>query len=124
MSLRYLGVDHILLAAPPGCEADARRFYGELLGWPEIPKPENLRKLGGVWFQCGPHQVHIGVENGFVASKKAHPAFHVKDVHALRAHLIEHGVTVIDDVERNDEGVGRFFVYDPFGNRLEFLEWL
>ena len=26
------GLDHVQLAAPPGCEAEARRFFGELLG--------------------------------------------------------------------------------------------
>lgn len=26
-----------------------------LLSWKEIPKPEILKKRGGVWFQCGTH---------------------------------------------------------------------
>jgi catechol 2,3-dioxygenase-like lactoylglutathione lyase family enzyme len=44
------GVDHVQVAAPPGCEAEARRFYGELLGLAEIAKPESLAAAGGVWF--------------------------------------------------------------------------
>lgn len=125
MSFQFIGIDHLLLAAPEGCETEARRFYGDVLGWPEIPKPEALKKLGGVWFQCGAHQVHIGVQRTeFVPSPKAHPAFHVRNVDALREHLIQQNIDVVDDTERSEEGVKRFFVRDPFGNRLEFLEWL
>ncbi len=58
MSYEYVGIDHIQLAAPEGCEQDARNFFADLLGWAEIPKPEILMKRGGIWFQCGSHQVH------------------------------------------------------------------
>ncbi|MET3293198.1 UNVERIFIED_CONTAM: catechol 2,3-dioxygenase-like lactoylglutathione lyase family enzyme [Brevibacillus sp. OAP136] len=124
MSFTFSGIDHIQLAAPEGCEAEARRFFNDLLGWPEIPKPEILRKRGGVWFQCGTHQVHIGVQKDFVPATKAHPAFHVEKIDQLRAYLLEKGLPVIDDDARKDEGVSRFYLNDPFGNRLEFLEWL
>ncbi|WP_135553011.1 VOC family protein [Paenibacillus cymbidii] len=123
MSFIFDGIDHVQLAAPEGCEQDARTFYADLLGWPEIPKPENLRKRGGVWFQCGIHQVHIGVQREFVAATKAHPAFHVQQVASLRDYLLQRNVTVIDDDARAEEGVQRFYLHDPFGNRLEFLEW-
>lgn len=111
------------MAAPEGCEPEARRFFAELLGWTEIPKPETLRKRGGVWFQCGAHQVHIGVQKDFVPAVKAHPAFFVKNVAGLRENLLQKDVQVIDDEARTDEGVRRFYLNDPFGNRLEFLEY-
>ena len=41
--MTVLGFDHVQLAYPPGCEAAARRFYGEVLGFTEIPKPEDMR---------------------------------------------------------------------------------
>jgi hypothetical protein len=47
-SLRYgrsvdiVALDHVQVAAPPGCEADARRLYGELLGLVELVKPAAL----------------------------------------------------------------------------------
>lgn len=124
MTVKFLGIDHVQLAAPVGCEAEARRFFADMLGWDEIPKPEPLRKRGGVWFQCGTHQVHIGIQNGFVPASKAHPAFHVQNLDALREKLLENDLQVIDDDVRADEGVKRFYTHDPFGNRLEFLEWL
>ncbi len=41
-----LGIDHAQLAAPPGCEAEARRFYGGLLGLAEVPKPPSVAGRG------------------------------------------------------------------------------
>ncbi len=69
------GIDHVQLAAPAGCEDDARAFFGELLGLDEIEKPEALRARGGAWFQVGAQQLHVGVEPGFAPARKAHPAF-------------------------------------------------
>ncbi|WP_440118802.1 VOC family protein [Paenibacillus sp. QZ-Y1] len=124
MSYHFYGLDHVQLAAPEGCEAEARNFFNKVLGWTEIPKPEMLKKRGGVWFQCGMHQVHIGVQKAFVPATKAHPAFHVQNLDALREELDRNHIQVIDDEARIDEGVKRFYIHDPFGNRLEFLEWL
>lgn len=124
MSHAFVGLDHVQLAAPEGGEGEARAFFNGVLGWAEVPKPEALRQRGGVWFQCGKHQVHIGVQPSFVPAKKAHPAFEVAGLDGLRAHLDRHHVRVIEDDARSEEGVRRFYAHDPFGNRLEFLEWL
>ncbi|MDF2726186.1 MAG: glyoxalase [Paenibacillus sp.] len=124
MAFHFNGIDHIQLAAPEGCEPAARHFFNQLLGWTEIAKPEPLQKRGGVWFQCGIHQVHIGVQKDFVPATKAHPAFQVQRLDELRDYLIQHDVHVSDDEARAEEGVKRFYISDPFGNRLEFLEWL
>ncbi|KOP65907.1 glyoxalase [Bacillus sp. FJAT-18019] len=124
MAFHFYGLDHVQLAAPEGCETEARHFYHNLLGWTEIPKPEILKKRGGVWFLCGTHQVHIGVQPDFVPATKAHPAFHVQNLDELREYLQQWDIPVIDDEARADEGVRRFYLNDPFGNRLEFLEWL
>ncbi len=89
--------DHLPLAAPKGCEAAAREFYGSILGLLEIEKLAALRARGGCWFQCGEQQLHIGVESGFRAAKKAHPAFAVADLDKLRQVLHAHVVKIIED---------------------------
>jgi membrane dipeptidase len=48
-AMAIVGLDHVQVAAPPGCEADARRFYGAVLDLPELPKPEALAARGGVF---------------------------------------------------------------------------
>ncbi|MDX6455126.1 MAG: hypothetical protein QOD48_1233, partial [Gaiellaceae bacterium] len=35
-------IDHVQLAAPPGCEEAAQRFFGAVLGLAELEKPEPL----------------------------------------------------------------------------------
>jgi len=115
------GIHHIQLCAPPNSEVEARRFYGDLLGMLEIAKPPELAKRGGVWFELGEgQQVHLGVEADFVAPRKAHPALSVAGLADLRAKLDAAGY-----VTESDElfiGYDRFYVRDPFGNRLEFVE--
>lgn len=122
MTIHFLGIDHVQLAAPEGCEKIARDFFSEVLGWKEIAKPERLKKRGGVWFQCGTHEVHIGVQTDFVPAEKAHPAFLVQHLDSLRERLKQYQIQVIDDDALADEEIHRFYVNDPFGNRLEFLE--
>src|SRR5262245_41862225 len=58
-------LDHVQLAMPAGREAEARAFYAGLLGIPERPKPANLLKRGGCWFEQGALKIHLGVEADF-----------------------------------------------------------
>jgi catechol 2,3-dioxygenase-like lactoylglutathione lyase family enzyme len=114
-------IDHVQLAAPAGCEAEARRFFGVLLGLTEVAKPPSLAARGGVWFALADgRQLHIGVERDFAPARKAHPAFAVDDLDALAARLAD----VLGDVQWDGElpGVRRFYAADPWGNRLEFVE--
>ena len=113
-------IDHVQLAMPTGGENAARGFYGELLGLPEVAKPANLASRGGAWFQAGSRQLHLGVERDFRPAKKAHPAFLVRDLDGLRQRLVAEGQAPQDDEPL--AGYRRFYLSDPFGNRLEFLE--
>jgi catechol 2,3-dioxygenase-like lactoylglutathione lyase family enzyme len=111
------GIDHVQVAAPPNCEREARAFYGGVLGLEELEKPEPLRSRGGVWFEVGRHQLHIGVQEDFQPATKAHPAFQVDSLDELAERLTLAGVAVHYD----DAVPGRFYTEDPWGNRLELL---
>ncbi|MDA0183997.1 VOC family protein [Solirubrobacter phytolaccae] len=119
--MAVIGLDHVQIAAPPGCEKAARRFYGELLGLAELPKPEPLRARGGVWFAVGAQQLHVGIEEPFQPALKAHPAFRVEAaaLDEVAARLQQAGTEVAWDHALAD--VRRFFVADPWGNRVELL---
>lgn len=116
-----LGLDHVQLAAPPGCEDDARRFFGGLLDLEEIEKPEPLRGRGGVWFRLGSHELHIGVEESFAPARKAHPALRVRgeELDVVAARLAAAGECV--DWDDSLPGRRRFYTADPWGNRIEIL---
>ncbi len=113
-------IAHVQVAMPAGGEELARWFYGGLLGLAEVAKPENLRGRGGVWFATGNIALHLGVDPAFRPATKAHVAFGVAGLAALRERLVAAGCAVADDEPL--PGVARFFVADPFGNRVELLE--
>jgi len=119
--MNIVGLDHFLIAAPAGCETQARRFFGGVLGLAEVEKPEPLRRRGGVWFSLGAQQLHVGVEEPFSPARKSHPALSVAagGIDALAERLAEAGAKVRWDDEV--PGQKRFFSEDPWGNRIEFV---
>jgi catechol 2,3-dioxygenase-like lactoylglutathione lyase family enzyme len=121
MTRHTVELDHVQIAAPPGCEKAARQFFGELIGLQEIEKPEALRGRGGVWFALGEQQLHVGVETPFSPALKAHPAIRVSPaaLDGLADRLSATGAKVLWDDSLSGER--RFYSQDPWGNRLELL---
>ena len=115
----FTAIDHVQLAMPVGEEEAARRFYRDLLGMVEIPKPAELAKRGGCWFESGSVQLHLGVEVDFRPAKKAHPALRCRDYDVLTSRLGTAGVEVKPD--ESIAAVRRCHVSDPFGNRIELI---
>lgn len=120
VSARLVRLDHVQLAMPAGCEADAVAFYSGLLGLAEVEKPPVLAARGGCWFGSDGVIVHLGVDPAFRPATKAHPAFVVDDLDALAATLAAAGVAITYDDAL--EGVRRGYVADPFGNRIELID--
>lgn len=118
--MRLKAIDHVQLAMPNGEEAKARRFYGEVLGLSETAKPASLAARGGCWFERDELKVHLGVDPDFRPARKAHVAFSVTDLDGLLERARAEGLEVVDDADI--PGVRRAFVFDPFGNRLEFID--
>ena len=116
-----IGIDHVQVAAPAGCEDDARAFYGGLLGLPELEKPAALAARGGCWFGCG-RSSSTSASEPFAPATKAHPALRLRDADALAAlvaRLAAAGHPSRSDVDL--PGLARAFVDDPFGNRVELV---
>jgi len=117
MALGITAVDHVQIAVPRAKEAEALHFYRAILGLSEIPKPEALRARGGAWFQVGALQVHIGVDEHESPKSKRHVCFLVADLDRAHRAVADHGIAIED--EGVAEGLARFFVRDPAGNRIE-----
>ena len=114
-----VGLDHVQLAIPAGTEETCRAFYCGLLGMTEMPKPPALAARGGLWLRSGPAVIHLGVEKNFAPARKAHPALAVDDLDALADRLTGAGFELAWD--DSIPATRRFHVFDPLGNRLEFI---
>ncbi len=126
--MTILSIDHVQLAMPIGEEDQARAFYVNVLGFIEVPKPPELAKRGGAWFESPWFEsrnvkLHLGVELDFHPARKAHPAFIVDDLDALLA-KIEKAHYQTDATQPPLDGYKRVHVFDPFGNRIELMEKL
>ncbi len=114
-------IHHVQITIPKGMEAEARAFYCDFLGLPEIEKPDSLKGRGGFWIQLGTQQIHVGTEEGVDRqATKAHIAYAVQDVWAWQEKIRTYGLKVADSVPI--PGYNRFEFRDPFGNRVEFIE--
>ena len=92
-----------------------------MLGLTELEKPEPLRARGGAWFALADgRELHVGVEEHFAPSLKAHPALRVgaAAIDGLAARLEAAGFAVSWDEALPAR---RFYVADPWGNRIELV---
>jgi catechol 2,3-dioxygenase-like lactoylglutathione lyase family enzyme len=121
---------HVQVTCPRGGEEAARHFYGEGLGLTEVEKPAALADRGGVWFRSHDElgqvvtEVHVGVEEPFVPTRQAHPAFLMADEAGFEA-VVTRLERLGYAVDRGDEGTfpgyRRVHTRDDPGNRVELL---
>lgn len=102
---------------PEGHEATAVSFYQDLLGIPQVQKPEPLATRGGCWFIDKTVAIHLLADPSFQPSTRAHPALIVANLDELIHDLEAAGYPTRPG--ENTDGHRRAFVNDPFGNRLE-----
>ncbi|HWA90767.1 MAG TPA: VOC family protein [Rhizomicrobium sp.] len=117
MALGILGIDHVQIAVPKALEETCLDFYRNALALSEIEKPEPLKSRGGAWFQVGPVQMHVGIDPEPSPKSKRHVCLAVADLAAAKAAVMARGVAI--EEEGKAEGLIRFFVRDPAGNRIE-----
>jgi catechol 2,3-dioxygenase-like lactoylglutathione lyase family enzyme len=114
------GIDHVQIAIPKDGEPEARRFYVDVLGFMEVPKPPAQAARGGCWFELGALKLHLGVDKDFHPATKAHVAFLTRDLAGFSARARAGGYRIAEDVPV--DGYDRLFVFDPFGNRIELMQ--
>ncbi|WP_353808113.1 VOC family protein [Agromyces sp. SYSU T00194] len=120
---------HVQVSMPRGEEELARRFYADALGLVEVDKPADLAKRGGCWFRALDGEtvvaeIHLGVDDPFIAAKKAHPALvldSVRELEALGERVARMGFEVSWSERTTFDGYERFHAKDGFGNRVEVL---
>src|SRR5687768_3960131 len=73
-------IHHVNVTVPRPLEDAAKHFYGVVMGLTEVPKPESSRGRGGAWYQLGPVQLHLSVEEGAGELSKRHICYTVVDL--------------------------------------------
>ena len=112
-----VAINHIQLPyLKPQAQA-TRDFYARLLGLPDIAHPNSDRPR----YVAGAQRIDLlPVDHLERAGEPVHLAFEVTDLPQLRHALLSAGLPL--DETRPLAGHRRFYVADPSGNRLEFLE--
>jgi catechol 2,3-dioxygenase-like lactoylglutathione lyase family enzyme len=113
-----------------------RRFYVEVLGMAEIPRPASFT-FPGAWFERNNAQIHASVEldPGRVPNRHSRPAapelergfwphfaLEVDDLDAARTELSEHSVPIVGGPHLRSDGVLQMYILDPDGYMVELFE--
>ena len=110
-------INHVQLPFPSGAEGQIRNFYNSLLGLPEV----RLAAGNTLRFAAGTQRIDlVPTERWQPAPAVSHLAFEVRDLPALRHRLLQADLALVEN--RALPGYLRFYVKDPAGNQLEFLE--
>ena len=122
--MAIVGLHHVQVNVPSGRADEVRRFYGEVLGLEEMPRPDSLSDAGrsGIWYRLGESEFHSFFNPDPALERETssrHPALLVDDVPALREQLEAAGAELEQAIPIG--GRERFFVRDPFGNRIELM---
>ncbi|PYS72418.1 MAG: hypothetical protein DMF69_07630 [Acidobacteria bacterium] len=75
-------IHHVNVTVPRSLEAAAKHFYGTVMGLSEVPKPAESKGRGGAWYQLGPLQLHLSIEDGLGESciSKRHVCYTVANL--------------------------------------------
>jgi catechol 2,3-dioxygenase-like lactoylglutathione lyase family enzyme len=99
----------------------SRRFYRDVLGLPEIPKPKTFDFVV-LWFDLGDNMLHLLLADRPDTLSPRHFALRVNDAAAARLHFRDNGIPTHETTPI--PGADRFFIADPDGNRIEIIQWL
>jgi catechol 2,3-dioxygenase-like lactoylglutathione lyase family enzyme len=122
--MAVVGLHHVQVNVPLAREAEAHRFYGELVGMERMQRPQSLSDAGrrGVWFRAGDQEFHVfsnPTADFDPTASSQHPALLVDDLNALRERLAGEGYEIEEAIPI--AGRARFLTRDPGGNRIEFI---
>ena len=98
----------------------SRRFYTQVLGLREIPRPATFDFVV-VWYDLGGQHIHLVPRETADAPSPRHFALQVDDAAAARRHFAAFGVPTRETTPI--PGCDRFFVGDPDGNLIEIMQW-
>lgn len=102
----------------------AREFYGAVLGFKEIPRPD-IKGIPGIWYEWNGTQIHIIGQRNEMAAKGlpgvgTHIALQVEDLEEAKKVLTDKGIEFREFTPPPNIGNAPvLFVRDPDGNVVE-----
>jgi catechol 2,3-dioxygenase-like lactoylglutathione lyase family enzyme len=93
---------------------EAARFYQEVMGLPSIERRDTAGR--GAWFRLGDSELHLAEDAAPQPRSQRHFAVEVADLAEARRSLGKAHI----EIEKED--VGRFWMRDPSGNRIEVVQ--
>ncbi len=134
MEIRRL--DHVALLVKD--VERSRRFYVQLLGMEEHPRPSTF-DFPGAWLRKGSAEIHLigedepgrvaQVQPGGYSSDElsighvTHFAFEVTDLEETRQYLLAHEIAIVGGPRPRGDGVIQMYICDPDGYIVEFFVW-
>ena len=118
--------------------AVAKRFYCEVLGMTDLPRPSDL-EVRGAWLRSQSAEIHLIVEAyathvpgdlsyaiaqapGVDLGSSRHFSLVINDTGALLQRLQEHGVAIAFGPITRFGGIVQTYCYDPDGHLVEFTQ--
>lgn len=129
-----LNVNHVALVV-----ADVertRRFYLDVLGLEEVPRPASFT-FPGAWLRRGSFELHIvgEAESGRAATLQPtyyerelrrgylpHLAFEVADLEAAREQLAQLEIPIVGGPQQRGDGIVQLYIRDPDGHVIELFD--
>lgn len=126
LNLGVKSIDHATLVVAD--LEQSRRFYADLLGMEEIPRPDF--GFPGLWFEAGNTQIHLNIESPEAGTpgltydaqsitRALHIAFVVDDANVAAEHLRANGVEIIAGPRNRPDGAVQLYILDPDGHQIE-----
>jgi catechol 2,3-dioxygenase-like lactoylglutathione lyase family enzyme len=120
-----LGIAHIALRVKDA--AEARNFFGQVLGFDELPLDETARgRMRYTYFKVSDNQ-YIAVSptlSSPTEDRLIHIAYRTPDARGLRRYLANHEVAVPTKLRKDAEGDLSFSLEDPAGHTVEFIQYM
>lgn len=119
---KFFGLDHITIEV--NNLNKALHFYKKILGLDEVRTPEEVKSKGIRWLSFTENQaLHLIEISDMREPSSAHMALIVDDIESWKKYLTKHHIEM-QPPKFDIYNAKRFFIKDPFGNRIEFLKRL
>ncbi|MGF1472571.1 MAG: VOC family protein [Rubrobacteraceae bacterium] len=131
--MKVRGISHAALLVSD--VEESCRFYGEVIGMEEVPRPSNFH-FPGAWFRQGTAELHLIGEAEPGRVRQVHPgyrpeelaegygvhiAFEVEDMDRALKLARDRGAEIVGEPRPRGDGITQMYLTDPDGHLVELM---